>query len=177
MDEKAVLKNITTRRVIRNMAEQPVERAKLEKILEAARWAPAAGNQRVLRFVAIQDLETLRLLRMIAPGMLQRPTAAVVICRDLDMLAPCRSPEDDWTPYIDIGAAMQNMMLAAHALGLGSGPVTSFSKEAARVILNMPAHLEPEVIVCLGYPVAGHQLPMRPKQKVTWQSLTDWERY
>ena len=177
MDGQVVLKNIKTRRVIRSMTDQPVERIQLEKILEAARWAPAAGNQRMLRFVAIQESETLRLLRMVSPGMLQRPMAAVVICCDLDKLPPCRLPSDDSGAYIDIGAAMQNMMLAAHALGLGSGPVTSFSKEAVRVLLNLPANLVPELILCVGYPSAGDQLPMRPKQKVTWQSLTDWERY
>lgn len=177
MDGQDLLENIKARRVSRSMKDQPVERIKLEKILEAARWAPAAGNQRMLRFVAIQEPETLRLLRMVSPGMLQRPTAAVVICRDLDKLPPCRLPSDDPAAYIDIGAAMQNMMLAAHVLGLGSGPVTSFSKEAVRVLLNLPVNLVPELILCVGYPSAGDQLPMRPKQKVTWQSLTDWERY
>jgi len=87
-------------------------------------------------------------------------------------------PESDLTPYIDTGAAMQTMMLAAHALGLGSGPVTSFSGAAIRVILNLPYNLSPEVILCIGYPAPPEksQLPMLPKKRVTWQSLTYWER-
>ena len=49
------LKTIKSRRVIRNMTDQPVEVEKIEKILEAGRWSPAAGNQRTTRFVVVQD--------------------------------------------------------------------------------------------------------------------------
>jgi nitroreductase len=73
-------------------------------------------------------------------------------------------------------------MLAAHSLGVGAGPVTSFSREAVRVILNIPPNLEPYLMVTLGYAATKKQLPMRAsmrgkKKKVTWQSLTDWNRY
>jgi len=77
-----VLDAIRSRRVARNLTERPVERALLELVLDAARWAPNAGNRRLQRFVAVQDPLTLRLLRMVSPGMFQRPTAAVLICVD-----------------------------------------------------------------------------------------------
>jgi hypothetical protein len=67
------------------------------------------------------------------------------------------------------------MLLAAHAIGLGAGPVTSFSKAAVRVILNLPAQLSPAVLVCVGHPAAAGPPPMRPRGRITWQSLTDWE--
>lgn len=174
-----ILRTIKTRRVIRNMSDQPVERAQLEKIVEAARWAPAAGNQRTNRFVVVQDPLTLRLIRMFAPGMFQRPQAVILICIDWDAVASNQFSETDPSPYIDLGAAMQTMMLAAHGIGLGSGPATSFSKAALRVILNLPANLSPEMLIYIGYaaPKSKSQLPMRPKKRVTWQSLTDWERY
>ncbi len=71
------------------------------------------------------------------------------------------------------------MMLAAHPQGLGSGPATSFSKEAMRVIFNLPASLTPEVEVCIGYtsPKGDSQLPMLNKKRITWQDLTDWDRF
>jgi nitroreductase len=159
------------------MSDQQVDRAQLEKILEAGRWAPAGGNQRTNRFVAIQDPQTLKLIRMFAPGMYQRPNAAILICIDWSVVDSYQSSGMDRTPYIDLGATMQTMMLAAHAIGLGSGPVTSFSKIAVRVILNLPLNLSPEILICVGYPGPKSQLPMRPKKKLTWQSLTDWERF
>ena len=168
---------IKTRRVIRNMTDQPVERGKLEKVLEAGRWAPTGGNHRLLRFVAIQNPSTLRLMRKVSPGMFQKPAAAIVICIDWDVVTHHEIPSHDRAIYIDVGTAMENMLLAAHAIGLGSGPVTSFSKEAVRVALNLPQNLSPEVIVCVGHTAPNDQLPIVPKQMVTWQSLTDWERY
>jgi nitroreductase len=172
-----LLKTIKSRRVIRNMTDKQVERTQLENILEAGRWAPAGGNQRTNRFVAIQDPLILNAIRMFAPGMYQRPSAAILICIDGSVVDSYQSSEMDRTPYIDLGATMQTMMLAAHAIGLGSGPVTSFSKAAVRVILNLPSNLSPEILICFGYPGPKSQLPMRPKKKVTWQSLTDWERF
>ncbi|MCK5314556.1 MAG: nitroreductase family protein [Anaerolineales bacterium] len=174
-----LLKTIKTRRVIREMSDRPVEGTQLEKILEAGRWAPAAGNQRTNRFVVIQDPLTLRLIRMFSPGMFQQPQAVILLCIDWDVVEANQFAALDRSPYIDLGATMQTMMLAAHAIGLGSGPATSFSKEAVRIILNLPPNLTPEIIVCIGYaaPPGKSQLPMRPKKKVTWQSLTDWERF
>ncbi len=168
---------IKTRRVIRNMTDQPVERAQLEKVLEAGRWAPCGSNHRLLRFVAIQNPLTLRLLRKVSPGMFQKPAAAIVICIDWKKVTYHEIPSHDRTIYIDVGTAMENMLLAAHSIKLGSGPVTSFSKEALRVVLNLPRNISPEVIVCVGHAAPKDQMPIVPKQKVTWQSLTDWERY
>jgi len=173
------LKTIKSRRVIRHMIEQPVEREKLEKILEAGRWSPAAGNKRTTRFVVIQDPLDLRLMRVFSPGMFQQPQAVILLCIDWEVVAENQFAESDKSPYIDLGVVMQTMMLAAHAQGLGSGPATSFSKEALRVILNLPANLTPEIEVCIGYaaPKGKSQLPMVNKKRVAWQDLTFWERF
>ena len=172
-----ILKTIKTRRVIREMNDRPVKRGQLEQILEAGRWAPAAGNQRTNRFVAVEDPLTIRLVRLFSPGMVQRPQALIILCIDRDVVIANQFPETDMSPFVDLGATMQTMMLAAHGIGLGSGPVTSFSKAALQVILNLPPKLSPEMLLCIGYAAPKRQLPMRPKKKVTWQSLTDWERY
>ena len=172
-----VLDSIKSRRVIRSMSDRKVSRSQLEKILDAGRWAPAGGNQRTNRFVVVQDPLTLNLIRNFSPGMYQRPQAVILICIDWSVVESYQASSEDRTPYIDLGASMQTMMLAAHAIGLGSGPVTSFSKAAVQVILNLPAHLTPEILVCIGYPGKKSQLPMRSKKKITWQSLTDWERF
>lgn len=168
---------IKTRRVIRNMNDQPVARKQLEKILEAGRWAPCGGNHRVHRFVAVQDPVIIRLLRMVSPGMFQKPQAIILICIDWDAVEENNFSVNDRTPYIDIGSIMQTMMLAAHSIGLGSGPVSSFAREAVRAILNIPKNLSPYMMVTIGHAAPKNQLPMRSKKKVTWQSLTDWERY
>lgn len=172
-----VLDAIRTRRVVRTMTDEPIEQEQLECVLEAARWAASGGNRRPHRFVAVRDPLTLRVIRMVSPGMFQHPAAVILICIDWDQVAFHKMSPDDKTLYIDVGTAAQNMMLAAHAIGLGSGPVTSFSKEAVRVVLNLPQHLSPEMFICLGHPAPAAMAPARAWRKLTWQSLTDWERF
>jgi nitroreductase len=172
-----LLEAIRSRRVARVLIDRAVERPLLEQILEAGRWAPNAGNRRLHRYVAVQDALTLRLLRMVSPGMFQRPTAAIMICIDGQRVAAQGVARTSKGLLIDVGTAAQTMLLAAHALGLGSGIITSFSQAAARVVLNLPEHLSPELIVALGYSAPVQSLPMRTRTRLTWQSLTDWERF
>ena len=108
--------------------------------------------------------------------MLQRPAAVVLICIDWERVAAYGISAHS-VVYVDVGTALQTMLLAAHSIGLGSGIVTSFSRAGVSVVLNLPKHLSPEAFICLGYPAPGGPAPMRPWGKITWQSLTDWERF
>ena len=173
----SVLDTIRTRRVARSMTDHPIEPAQLERVLEAGRWAPSAGNHRPHRFVAVQDPLTIRLIRMVSPGMFPRPTALVLICTDEETVSFHRIPAHSTTVYMDVGTTAENMLLAAHAQGLASGPVTSFSKEAVRVVLNLPKHLSPQMFICLGHPGPPGRPPMRPSRRITWRDLTYWERF
>jgi nitroreductase len=172
-----VLEAIRTRRIVRALTDQPIERAQLEEILKAARWAPSAGNRRLHRFVAVQDPLTLRLLRMVTPGMFQRPVAMIVICIDRARAESFGMRPTAKGLHVDVGTAAQTMLLAAHALALGSGVVTSFSQAAASAVLNLPEGWSPELFVCLGHAAAVQPAPMRARTPVTWQSLTQWERF
>jgi len=173
----AMLELIRSRRVVRVMTDEPVAREDIEKILDAGRWAPVGGNLRTVRFVAVQDPTTLKLLRMVSPGMFQRPSAAIVLCLDLDVLEAERVTGTDPTPLFDIGTTLQTMLLAAHALGLGAGPVSSCAWAAVREVLALPPNLDPRMIVCIGHAAPpGEQLPMHAK-RVTWNDLTHWERF
>jgi nitroreductase len=172
------LKTIKSRRVARGMTNQPLELEKIESILEAGRWTPAAGNQRTTRFLVIQKSETLRLVRQFSPGMFQEPQAVILLCINWQVVKDNQFAEGDKSPYLDLGVVMQTMMLAAHAQGIGSGPTTSFSKEALRELLNIPDHITPEVEISLGYAAPRKsQLPMVNKKRTTWQDLTIWESF
>jgi nitroreductase len=172
-----VLEAIRTRRIARALTDQPIARAELEDIVKAARWAPSAGNRRLHRFVAIQDSLTLRVLRMVTPGMFQHPVAMVVICVDGTRAESFGMRPTAKGLYVDVGTAAQTMLLAAHSLGLGAGVVTSFSQAAVSAVLNLPAGWSPELFVCLGHAAPVQPAPMRPRTPVTWQSLTQWERF
>jgi len=172
-----VLEAIRTRRMARALTGEPVTRPELEEVLKAARWAPSAGNRRLHRFIAIQDPLTLKLLRMVSPGMFQRPAAIVVICIDRAKAESFGMRPTAKGLFMDVGTAAQTMLLAAHSLGLGAGVVTSFSQAAVSAILNAPESLAPEMFVCLGHAAATQPRGMPSRGPVTWQSLTQWERF
>ncbi|MEV7417057.1 nitroreductase family protein [Streptomyces sp. NPDC089919] len=171
-----VLRAIRTRRVVRALTAQPVAPEDLDKVLDSARYAPHAGNRRLHRYVAVTRPPLLRALRAVSPGMLQRPTAAIVICIDRARVDDHGFPATNRGPYVDVGTAAATMLLAAHALGLGAGPVTSFSRAAVATLLGLPEPVSPELIVCLGRPAAVQPPPMRRRQGPRWADVVRWER-
>lgn len=153
-NKQPVFEYIKTRRVTHAFSDEPVARKDLTRLLEAARWASSAGNRRIHKFVVIEDAETIRQIRSVSPGMLGWPTALIIICTDKEKAKlEGVKLEVDTTTWIDVGTASQNMMLAAHELGLGSCPTTSFSHSGVSAVLNLPEHLGPEYILQVGHPV------------------------
>lgn len=175
---EALLRLMTTRRVVREFAEESVSRDDLVRILIAGRWATRGSNSRIHRFLVVQDMGVIRRVREFSPGMLGWPTALIVICLDEDLAAQAQVQLDrDNTIYVDVGTAAMNMMLAAHVLGLGSCPVTSFSKSAVGVVLGLPKGVTPEFIVQLGHPKVP---PAKAASRFSEGELGDlvyWGRY
>ena len=144
---------IKQRRVCRSFQDKAVARADLDLLLQAARWAPSAGNRRIHKFIVIDDPQTIEAIRTFSPGMLAHPSALIIICTDRSAAkTEGVKIEVDSTTWIDVGAAAQNIMLTAMELGLGTCPTTSFSRSGVATILNSPAQLILEYIVQIGVP-------------------------
>lgn len=148
---------IRTRRVTRSMTSEPVDARDLKLVIGAARYAPNAGNRRLQPVLAVTDPRQLRLLRMIAPGMVARPQAAAVICIDVARAMDYGFRPDTPGLYVDVGTTAATMLLAAHAIGLASCPVTSFSRLAANRVLGLPDGVTAQMIICV-----GHAAPRQP---------------
>jgi albonoursin synthase len=156
---EAVLETIRSRRVTRAFDERPVVDEALLRVLEAGRWATSGGGRRIHPWLVVRDPRTIARLRAVTPGMFSSPPVVIVICTDAERAAAeLVQLEHDRTTWIDIGTAAMNMMVAAHALGLGSCPVTSFSHGAAGVVLGLPSTVEPELFLLLGH----RRTPARP---------------
>ncbi len=91
--------------------------------------------------------------------MIARPQAAILISIDLDRAEEFGFRPDTPGLYIDVGTVAATLLLAAHALGLASCPVTSFSRAAVHRVLGLRAGLEPRMIICLGH-AATNQPPV-----------------
>src|SRR5579884_1484660 len=164
-----------TRRAVRSFTEEPVSVSDIRRILGAARWASSAGNRRLHRFFVTRDPAKIDLISTIGPGFYGTPAALIVICTDLSRAERFHVDlnHDDST-WIDVGTAAMNMQLMAHALGLGSTPVTSVSQSGLREALELPPHLRPDLILQLGHPSPASG-PTGRGQRLRIEDLTDWE--
>jgi nitroreductase len=155
-----VYEAIRTRRVTRAMTAEPVAPQDFDMVINAARYAPNAGNRRLQPVVPVTDAQLLQLLRMISPGMITRPQAAAVICIDVQRAVGFGLRPDAPGLYIDVGTTAATMLLAAHAAGLASCPVTSFSRTAANRLLRLQPGLTAQMIICLGHAAADQPPPI-----------------
>lgn len=175
-----VLENIRTRRVVRELTDEPVAPEDLAQILEAGRWSPTGSNHKSNRFLVVQEPQLLRLVRLVSPGLYSNASTLIFICVDRRGF-PTYIDEEAVDPVflMDVGKAAQSMALAAHALGLASGPVTSFSMPAMRKILGLPPRVTPWMMLCVGHPQPREQIGfvMRPERRITWQDLCYRERF
>ena len=173
-----VLKNIKTRRVVREMTDEPVSQQDLETILEAGRWSPTGSNNLPTRFLAVQDPELIELIRRVSPGIYSNASTYIFVCVDRRNFPTYIDEEtDDPVFLMDVGQAAQTMALTAHSIGLASGPVTSFNVPALRKILNLPPRFTPWMVLCVGHPQPNPSFVMKPSKRRYWQDLCYRERF
>lgn len=143
---------ILTRRSIRKYTEAAVPGDLIEEILEAAMAAPSAGNEQPWHFVVINDRELLDAIPKFHPHskMLKQAAAAVAVCGDMTL----EKHKGYWVQ--DCSAATQNLLLAAHALGLGAVWLGVFPREervaGLKKLLGLPEEVVPLALVSIGYP-------------------------
>jgi nitroreductase len=153
-----VVEAIKGRRSIRKFTDDPIGMETLEQLLDAARWAPTASNQQRWRFVVVASESMRQLLIKFAPGIFSMPAAFIVICVER---RPDTNPVFEATYLADCSMAAQNIMLAAHEMGMGSCVALSYAKVAIREILDLPEGIEPMLVLTLGYPAEEPEPPAR----------------
>jgi nitroreductase len=153
-----VMQAIKGRRSIRQFTDPPLEKEKLEQLLEAARWAPSGGNLQQWRFVIVTSPSQRELVRKFAPGIFAMPAAFIVVCSEMEANA------NEWKQRLclaDCAIASQNIMLAAHEMGIGTCVALSYAKSAISEILELPGNVEPMLVITLGYPAEAPEPPPR----------------
>ena len=142
---------IKKRRSIRKYLPRKVENDKLDRVLEAGRLAPSAKNLQEWRFVVVRDEGRRKRLAEAAKGQTFVGEAPVVI-------AACATVTDyvmtcgQLTYPIDLAIAVEHMVLAAAAEGLGTCWIGAFYEEEVKKILNIPPEVRVVALLPLGYP-------------------------
>ena len=180
------------RRSVRQFSPRPVEPALVEEVIAAACLAPAPHHSRPWRFVILsaearaaltdamgerwrQDLARdgvpeARIRRLLDRSRARLAAAPVLILAGVESHAQRPWPDqrrqraEELMFVQSLGAAIQSLMLAAHARGLGSYWLSAplFCPEAVRLALDLPPDFQPQALIALGYPRKGLRLPPRP---------------
>ncbi|MGE0079314.1 MAG: nitroreductase family protein [Bacteroidales bacterium] len=161
---KVTLDNIYTRTSIRAYESKEVEDEKIQQILKAGMAAPTAVNKQPWQFVVVKKKEVLQALAAELPHAKMTANApfAIVACGDLSKALEGNAAAF-WIQ--DVSAATENILLAAHALGLGAvwtGVYPSDERvKSVQGVLHLPEHVIPLCVIPIGYPAEN---PM-PKDK------------
>jgi len=143
---------IMTRRSIRRFTQEPVTKEDVETILRAAQAAPSAGNQQPWRFIVLEERDTLVAASRTSPyaRMLADAAIGIVVCGDTIELRHALMWQQDCS------AAVQNALLAAHALGLGAVWLGYYPKMERvgplKQLLGIPDDIEPLAVLAIGHP-------------------------
>ena len=154
---------IKGRRSIRSYKDSKIPREQLEKIMDAAIWSPSASNAQAWEFIVVEGDDDIKEIKTFSPGIFGNPAAIIVVCRDLKRAYEvCGELGRDTLSLMDISMASQNIMLAGHDLGIGSCAVRSFGIGAVKRLFDLPEHINPELLITLGYP---EKIPTPPKRR------------
>ena len=168
---KTAIENIMTRTSIRSFTDRQVSADTIEMLLRAGMAAPTAVNKQPWHFVVINDREVMDKLggEGRQSQMWKESTLAIAVCGDMEkaLEGPAQA---FWVQ--DCSAATENILLAAHALGLGAVwtgcyPMMERMTNVSQV-LNLPANLVPLSVIVMGYP---NEQP-EPKDKWKPENVT-----
>lgn len=156
-----ILAAVKGRRSIRRFRNTPLPAHFLGTLEESLLEAPSAGNLQSRRFYFVFREEIRK--RLAEAGYRQdfigEAPLAVVCCADLRIANQYGERGRSLYCLQDVAASIQNLMLVAYSLGLGTAWVGAFDEKGVSRILNLPAHLRPVAIVPVGYP---EEKPPRP---------------
>jgi nitroreductase len=159
-----ILSIVKARRSVRRFESRPLPEGAEQRLLEALVWAPSGGNAQPWHFVLVRSEQARRALSesALSQRFVAEAPLVVVVCADLDRARRAYG-ERGATLYClqDTAAATQNMLLVAHAMGLGTCWVGAFRERDVASVLGLASHLRPVAIVPVGWPAEAPAAPGR----------------
>jgi nitroreductase len=164
----SLLDVILSRRSIRKYENKEIPPEILQQILEAGRQAPSAVNRQPFRFVVVKDHEIMKdLCDNLITRFVKYAPAAIAGCADVKSLLTGK-----WA-VVDTTIAMQNMVIAAWTLGIGSCWIGACNEEKVKNLLKIPDKWKVVALVTLGYPA---EVP-KPKKKKPIEDLFNFNSF
>jgi len=166
---------IMSRRSVRRFKKHDVDESTIIELLKAGNAAPSAGNLQARDFVVVRDEETKLKLAVASHRQMFIAKAPVVIVVVANYPRSIRVYGERGRLYAehDSSASIQNILLAAHSMGLASVWVGAFDDEKVSGILGIPSYARPVAILPIGYPAESP----KPRRRFELEEITHWERW
>jgi nitroreductase len=155
------LEAIFSRRSVRAYTHDPVPDELLRQVLRAGAASASGGNVQAWGFVLVRRPPRLAALRSLAPGIIGDPAAVIAICLDRERAGRLGGAGGEQFMWLDIGLATQNLLLAAHDVGLGACPIGSFHRRGVAILMGLPPEVQPVLLMVIGYPAIKPAPPGR----------------
>jgi nitroreductase len=168
-----VLELMKQRCSIRKFADRPIEKEKLLYVLEAARVAPSACNYQPWQLIVVEDRNV---IRRIAPEWVTEAKAPTVMVACGDHRQAWRRRDGKDHCDIDLAIVVDHMTLAAAEVGLGTCWICAFDAFGCHETLNLPYHLEPAVLLPIGYPAEAKDPQRHATERKPLNKLVTWDR-
>lgn len=150
---------------LRNYSSKPVERKKIEYVLEAAQLAPSAVNYQPWEFMVVTQPEVLtRVLECYHREWFKTAHTCIVVLGNHEQSWKRRDGKDFCD--IDVAIAIDHITLAAVEQGLGTCWVCNFDEEKLRAALQLGEDVEPIAIIPIGYPAEGNEIPEKKRKNL-----------
>ena len=164
--------------------DRPVERETINTLIEAARWAPSACNSQTWRFVAVTDPATItriatEAMRPVIPNRwLARAPLIIVGCSRLDLVANRLGSRVTGVDYyqIDLGIALEHVVLKATELGLGTCWIGWFKEAVVKHPLDITRAIKVSALLAVGYPAPANARNRRRKALDEILFYNRWKR-
>jgi len=160
----SLLDTIFNRRSIRRYRSEPIPDEILRNILEAGRLAPSANNAQPWHFIVVTDPDLKLALSQGRWNTFIKDSAFTVV--------GCGEKGNRWST-IDVTIALQNMVMAAEAQGVGSCWIGDFKEEEVKKLLRIPDNLKVVILVSFGYPTEKCQ----PHGKKSLEEIVHYDRF
>ena len=158
-----MFEGIYSRRSIRRFTGMTVDKEDLHEIIKAGTWAPSGLNNQPWRFVIVTDKDVRFEMAQLTKykNIIENSPACIAVFVDKDAMY------NDVKDHQAMGACLQNMLLAAHALGLGAVWLGEILKRADEVqrLLELPESMDLMAVVAIGYPAS--EAKTSPRKKVS----------
>jgi len=166
-----LMEAIKGRRSIRAYDSKPVEKEKIEAVLEAARLAPSARNRQKWQFVVVTDPEVKDKMLDACNNQqfLKQAPAIIVACGQEPGIMSCEQPVET----IDVSIAFSFIILKAYEEGLGTCWLGNFNKDKVKAVLGIPDDVSVVAVTPLGYPAESPDA--RPR--VPLDEIVSWDKY